>query len=178
MLDAVDDCELVLRGITGRLFADFVVAMTLFRAATGLLALPPEGAVGAVVFSALSVEGSFMVVGDSDVVFVFLAVGNGGGGIVDSSGTTLVIDVVAPPLDSPSPTRGGEANLAVCRGPGTGALCFFRIGCGGGGLEEDGVGAFILTIASRPSPLIPSGCCVDADPCPSALICSRRTLDL
>ena len=46
VVDPVDDCELVLRGITGRLFDDFEVAMTLFRDVAGLLALPPEGTVG------------------------------------------------------------------------------------------------------------------------------------
>ena len=120
-----------------------------------------------------------MAVGDSSVCFVFFAVGNGGGGIADGSGTTLEVDIVVPPLDSLSSARGGEANLAVCRGPeGPGALCFLRIGCGGGGLDEDGVGAFILIIPSWPSALFSSGCCVGAEPFSCAMICSRRALDL
>lgn len=62
-------------------------------------------------------------------------VGRGGGGI---STAFLLSDASSAPGRAPSTKR------VLGRGPDDGPLDFLRIGCGGGGLEEEGVGALVL----------------------------------
>lgn len=81
----------------------------------------------------------------AEVVFClcFTDKGNGGGGISELSTEVVLDDAASPSFPVSSPEAGGEANRAVGRGPDEdGPLDFFRIGCGGGGLEEEGVNPF------------------------------------
>lgn len=71
------------------------------------------------------------------------AVGRGGGGISD---VALSDDTTS--FAASSPDSGGRSNRAVGRDPDAeGPLGFFKIGCDGGGREDDGVGCFGTTLS-------------------------------
>ncbi len=71
------------------------------------------------------------------------AVGRGGGGISD---VALSDDTTS--FAASSPDSGGRSKRAVGRDPDAeGPLGFFKIGCGGGGREDDGVGCFGTTLS-------------------------------
>ena len=69
----------------------------------------------------------------------------------EETATRLGVDsLVLLPLSSPE--SGGETKRAVGRGPvDDGPLDFFKIGWGGGGLDEDGVGDLTLVFAGSDS---------------------------
>ena len=60
---------------------------------------------------------------------------------------------------------GGDANRAVGRGPDAeGPLDFFRMGCDGGGLEDDGVNPLLLSNGTDPSAEVSCGGCAGLGP--------------
>lgn len=78
----------------------------------------------------------------------FLAVGaDGGGGGISEDETAVLPEVTPSVFASSLPSEaGGDANRAVGRVPEVeGPLPFFRIGCGGAGRDDDGVGGFVFT---------------------------------
>lgn len=77
--------------------------------------------------------------------------GSGGGGISEAVIDAVLVDTASPSWMASSPEAGGEANRAVGRGPDEdGPLDFLRIGCGGGGLEEEGVRPFFPIDEAEP----------------------------
>jgi len=84
-----------------------------------------------------------------DVCAVFFSdfAAGGGGGCGCLSDTAVLPDEAAPS----SPESGGDTNRAVGRGPDDeGPLVFFRIGCKGGGLDEEDVGSFVACFGGEP----------------------------
>jgi hypothetical protein len=70
--------------------------------------------------------------------------GSGGGGISDAVATVLAGTSSSAETAS-SYEAGGDANRAVGRGPeAEGPLDFFRMECGGGGLDDEGIGPVLL----------------------------------
>lgn len=152
--DPVDDCELALRTITGFLLDTAVVAtifLPIVGAAFSPLAGKTDGGGGISVTDPADIEaGGPGVIAAGEVITEATAClcladeGSGGGGISDAVAAAL-FDVASPSWIASSAVVGGDANRAVGRGPDAeGPLDFFRIGCGGGGLEDDGVGSFLL----------------------------------
>lgn len=96
----------------------------------GGLAAGPGATVGGAIFVDFGVEGAC----DSGWGTTFRV--RGGGGISPA---------LLPSDTSSAPGRAPSTKRVVGRGPDDdGPLDFLRIGCGGGGLEEDGVGALVL----------------------------------
>jgi hypothetical protein len=84
--------------------------------------------------------------------------GSGGGGIAETVAAAVPVDMVSPSWMASSPEAGGDANRAVGRGPDEdGPLDFFKIGCGGGGLEDDGVSPFLPMEGTDPCPELSCG---------------------
>jgi hypothetical protein len=133
---AVEFCELCRRGMAGRrLDADEAT-----KAADFFLGVPPVDFLG-FSFALDPLESCFKSV--TALVGVLSEVANS----------------LSPISSSPS-DLGGDANLAVGRGPDVeGPLGFFRIGCAGGGLDEDdGIGLIDpLSLGSSASPWAPPG---------------------
>lgn len=165
--DPVDDCELGLRTITGFLL-DTAVFATIFLPVVALLSpLADEtdggGPISAPGVTGVGAAGIGSTAGDSvdfakgDAVLGALASccfareGRGGGGIATAAAVGLV-DTTSASWIASSPAVGGEANRAVGRGPDAeGPLDFFRMGCDGGGLVDDGVSPFLLSDGTDPS---------------------------
>jgi hypothetical protein len=165
--EPAEDCELALRGITG-LRLDAAVEATIFRVGVAPFSpFPPDGGGGG--GGRISVCGGVAVAAFSRLTDD----GNGGGGICDgtfgvgvpgaiaNSSSTCVSGIdggkmsedtaVLPEDTSSSLTSSsepaGDTKRAVGRGPeAEGPLDFFRIGCRGGGLEEEGVGDFAFDL--------------------------------
>jgi hypothetical protein len=163
--EPAEDCELALRGITG-LRLDAAVEATIFRVGVAPFSPFPDGAGG----GRISLCGGVAVAAFSRL----MDDGNGGGGIsdgafgvgvsgafVDSSSacvsgiggggiseeTAVLPEDTSPSLISSSSEPAGDTKRAVGRGPeAEGPLDFFRIGCRGGGLEEEGVGDFVFDL--------------------------------
>ncbi len=76
-----------------------------------------------------------------DAMFSGLVNGGSGGGGISKDVTIVLPDETSSSFVSSLSDAGGETNRAVGRGPeADGPLDFFRIGCGGGGLDDEGVG--------------------------------------
>lgn len=152
--DPWDECELALRGITGlRLVA---VEATIRLVGAGPFSPAPRcrvsGCLPALIFSRL-VERGFGGGGILDtpvVVDVFVAAagavfspfsGMAGGRVEETA--ILPEERPSSSLPSSSTESSGTAKRAVGRGlEDEGPLEFFRIGCAGGGREDEGVGRF------------------------------------
>ena len=101
--------------------------------------------------------GVVFIVGDAEIVVPVGEVGEGpvdccladkgsGGGGISKAAAAVLADTASSTEIASSYEAGGDAKRAVGRGPDVeGPLDFFRMDCGGGGFEEDGVGSFLLT---------------------------------
>lgn len=179
--DPVDDCELGLRTITGFLL-DAAVLATIFLPPVAAPFAPladetvgggPISAPGAAGIAAVCIgstaggPGAFAareaVVGALACCFL-AAEGRGGGGISMVAAAGLAVATSASWIAS-SLVVGGDANRAVGRGPDAeGPLDFFRMGCDGGGLEDDGVKPLLLSNGIDPSAEVSCGGCAGLGP--------------
>jgi hypothetical protein len=169
-LDPVEDCELRLRTITGFLL-DAAVLTTIFlvvivvpfsplnmefrgsdrcTAGSGVNSGSSESVHVVSVVGVVPVAGVVSVGGAVEVVvrFFFSRDGNGGGGISEDV-VAVPGDMLSPSLPPPSLESGGDAKRAVGRCDDVdGCRDFFKMGCGGGGLEDEGVGCFLFSIGA------------------------------
>jgi hypothetical protein len=176
--DPVEDCELCLRTITGFLLEAAVAATTFLPVLVAVLVVTGGTGGG----GGISATGATDV-GDSVICFArvgpvtfgagnwfvegvpclfFTNNGNGGGGISAAATAAVLVGVASPSWIASSPEVGGDAKRAVGRGPDEeGPLDFFKIGWGGGGLEDEGV-----------SPLLP----LEREDAWSEVSCGRAAL--
>ncbi len=173
-LDPVEDCELRLRTITGFLL-DAAVLTTIFlvvivvpfsplnmgfrgSAGSGVNSGSSESVHVVSVVGVVPVAGVVSVGSAVGVVvrFFFSRDGNGGGGISEDVAAAPG-DVLSPSLPPPSLEFGGDAKRAVGRCDDVdGCRDFFKMGCGGGGLEDEGVGCFLFSIGAGSCPELSS----------------------
>ena len=151
-----------LRTITGFLL-DAAVAATILLPVL-LVDFPPlvdeVGGGGWVSISGtvgIGAGGVSFTAGDADIVVPVGEVGEGavdcclagkgsGGGGISKAAATVPADTASSTEMASSYEAGGDAKRAVGRGPDAdGPLDFFRMDCGGGGFEDNGVGSFLLT---------------------------------
>lgn len=163
--DPAEDCELVLRTITGFLRDPAFITATFLP----VEAVPLPALVGGA-WADGRASAPDTVVADGEARAGPVGGGGGGGIIFDareavaggvmggvrltdngSGGGSISEEVAAVPVETPllakaatSTDPGGDTKRAVGRGPDAeGPLDFFKMGWGGGGLEEEGVSDFI-----------------------------------
>lgn len=163
--DPVDDCELSLRGITGRLLDPTTMRLPVLVAALSALTGETKGGggggmsvsdragsgLGRVGF--LDGGGGVSVADEGAAVCLDLAAEGSGGGGISEVVAGLLVGASSPAQMASSYEAGGEANRAVGRGPDVdGPLVFFRIECAGCGASAEGTGSFLLPDGPGPCP--------------------------
>lgn len=164
--DPADDCELGLRTMTG-LLLDAAVAATILLPAL-LVTFSPlagktdgGGRISVPGMLGLGAEGADFVVGDEwvsagvegEIACCSLDDAGSGGGGISEAPTGVRVVPSSPTVIASSYDAGGDAKRAVGRGPDAeGPLDFFKMECGGAGLDDDGVGPLELAEGADPCP--------------------------
>lgn len=161
----VVDCELAFRIITGLLFDAAVLATILLPVTVGPFPPLTGEACGGGRSSLLGADGSgaalaFPSTGGRGPVVAggagAAAVDGRGGGAASEAVTVVLVDDLTSRCsgDFSSPEVRGDANRAVGRRPDPAEPpdFFFKMGCGGGGLEEEGVTDFLPSTGAEPCP--------------------------